>query len=163
MIEWFLKSFESDPAGWIGVFIALGAVALSAVFWRRLWDALKSVGRGARKLSRLQLTVEERPRFKEPLAPVRWVVGKKPNSAEQEFILANVGERSTARHVILDTLGDDARIITSAAWAEMPGNMSAPFSMRVRDRGFILGVTFRVEWTDARGKRRSDTWTEHWD
>ncbi|WP_336502856.1 hypothetical protein [Microbacterium paraoxydans] len=163
MVEWFLKSFEADPAGWIGVFITLGAVALSAVFWRRLWAALKFVGRGAKMLTRLQVTVEERPRTKEPLMPVRWVIGKKPGTADHEFVLANAGEGSIARHVILDTVGDDARIVTSAAWAEIPGNMSAPFSMRLRDRGIILGTTFVVEWTDARGKRRSDSWTEHWD
>jgi len=167
MLDWLFTSFSDDPPGWISLIIPAAGI-LSAVFWRRLWIALKAFGRGIRftigALSRLRITTVDNIRNNdEILVPVRWIIRPdKDGAAKGRYVLANVSEGSTASKVILHSLSDDAQLLDRAAWEGIPGGKAGSFMMQTREGAFYFGVSFRVDWSDERGKRTSTLVTERW-
>lgn len=160
MIDWFRDSFTEDPAGWTAVLLAITAGLLSAVFWRRTWAVIRFFGRALRSIVRflvsLRITTAERvQRKKDILVPVRWAI--RPAKLPGQFALGNMSEGSIATDVIVHSLSDEAIIMDRAMWAEIPGGMAGTFKMDSRLGAFYFGVTFQILWTDARGRRQSDT------
>lgn len=165
--EWFTKSFEADPAGWLALLLALAAIVLSAVFWRRLWAFLKWFGRGVGRIvlgvSRLRITTVDRLPRHDLLVPARWVIRPKNGGQRGQYVLGNVSEGSVAKRVILHSMEQDVQIVSAAAWDEIPGGMAADVSMSAREGAFWMGAWFRIEWDDQNGKRQYASWQERWD
>ena len=169
MGEWFLTSFAADPAGWISLFVAVAVVVFSAVFWRRTWAVIRSIGRALRSvwngLRRIRITTVDnlKPELPRVFPPVRWIVGPERGQRPGSYLLFNAGSGSLARNVKLDSWSDDAQIASSAAWSEIPGDRGGQFQLRTRDSAFWIGVTFHVEWIDENGKAQAHTWIERGD
>ncbi|WP_157603239.1 hypothetical protein [Rathayibacter sp. Leaf299] len=166
MPDWFLDSLETDPAGWVGVCITLGALILSAVFWRRVKSVFLFLMRGCvsffRWIVKIRITTADNVKTNRGiLIPARWIV-RPDTKNDGTFFLINVSEGSAAKDVILYSLSDDAQILDAAAWSEIPGGNMAPYKMVFRDGAFFFGVSFRIDWTDGHGHRRSLAITERW-
>jgi len=158
VIDWLFKEFHRDPAGWLSFVLAIAALVVSAVFWRRVWAFLRWTGRMLRQVARLRVTTVDRlPRkASSPIRPVRWDVTRFKGAGEHEFVLANWGEGSTARNVQLEAHGDGVKLRSGAFWEAIDGGSHGKFLMITGLLSFYLGVTFTVSWTDERGQRQSD-------
>ena len=162
MWEWFSRSFASDPAGWIGVFIAVAVILFSAVFWRTTWRVLKALGRGFRAVVRgvtsLRITTSRnlKPKPGTLSIPPRWSVTRFKDAPEHEFRLVNWGEGSTARNVKLHSDSRGVSFRSAAAWERIDGASSGRFLMLMADDAMFMGVRFNVEWLDEHGRH-------HWE
>jgi hypothetical protein len=161
VMQWLLDAFDRDPAGWIAVAIAVAAVVLSAVFWKRLGRSIGAVIRGiiraGRFLGSLRLVRAPEAAKTRYLPPARFDVVKEKGSEKDELILANFGEGSVARDVQIEPYGDDMRLRTSGFWSSIDGGEVGRFKVAMSPSAAFAGMlAFRVYWTDGNGHRQSD-------
>ncbi len=165
MWESIVEIFREDPAGWVSVVIAILLVVFSAVFWRRTAVVLRVIWRVIswpfRMLARIRITTVDKvkPKSREPVIRPRWLVVL-GDARQGEYFLGNAVEGSVAEEVTLESLNPDARILSNTHWPAVPGERKVPFRMKVDRSATFMGVTFVVEWTDSRGERHRDSFTE---
>lgn len=158
-MQWLLDSFRNDPAGWIAVGIAVLAIVLSAVFWKRVGGVivaiLRAPIRAIRFLASLRIVRAPR-RAHRHLPPARWDVVKEKGASTEDFVLANFGEGSIARDVQIEPYDDDYVVMRSSGfWPRIDGGEIGRFKAIISPEAlFASSLAFSVFWTDGNGTRQ---------
>ncbi len=169
-MDWLLKSFANDPAGWIALAIVVIGILFSAIFWRRVRGIVMAIGRFFRRTfgfakSLRVVRVTDKPSVPDPpgdaprrprvLPPARWIINVE-NAQNGTFSLKNHGVGSIALDVQLDPLSDEVQIRSGGFWEHINGGETGRFS---GDFGYQLwlGAYFAVTWTDGADRRLNDT------
>lgn len=92
-----------------------------------------------------------------PIKP-RWVLVQDhtDNAPDDGWIVANMAKGAVALHVSLDAPREELVFLSAADWPDMTGKSQQNFSGYLTSRGESYGVTFKIEWTDANGQRKSE-------
>lgn len=85
-----------------------------------------------------------------------WQVGNSKVGGSSAYLLANHATGSFASQVILDTPPQFFTFMSARELGDLAGGEVGPFQGRLTETGHVLGVTFAVRWTDAKGDDQVD-------